>query len=114
MAISENVRRRMAEGSWTRRMFEEGTRLKKELGEDKVFDLSLGGPRLGLDLYKKVHNLRILACGGDGTAGWVLSTIDEIGIQPGEVDLPGLISFSLFGPALGISEVERRLGTPTV
>ena len=30
---------------------------------------------------------------------------DEIGIQPGEVDLPGLISFSLFGPALGISEV---------
>lgn len=30
---------------------------------------------------------------------------DEIGIKPGEVDLPGLISFSLFGPALGISEV---------
>lgn len=52
------------------------------LNPRQVFDLSQGGPRLGLDLYKKVHNLRILACGGDGTAGWVLSTIDEIGIQP--------------------------------
>ena len=30
---------------------------------------------------------------------------DEIGIKPGEVDLPGLLSFSLFGPALGISEI---------
>ncbi|KAJ6219702.1 hypothetical protein RDWZM_005514 [Blomia tropicalis] len=52
------------------------------LNPRQVFDLSQGGPRLGLDLYKKVHNLRILACGGDGTAGWVMSTIDEIGIQP--------------------------------
>lgn len=52
------------------------------LNPRQVFDLSQGGPRLGLDLYKKVHNLRVLACGGDGTAGWVLSTIDEIGIVP--------------------------------
>ncbi|KAH9493391.1 hypothetical protein DERF_014144 [Dermatophagoides farinae] len=52
------------------------------LNPRQVFDLSQGGPRLGLDLYKKVHNLRILACGGDGTAGWVLSAIDEIAIQP--------------------------------
>ena len=52
------------------------------LNPRQVFDLSQSGPRLGLDLYKKVHNLRILACGGDGTAGWVLSIIDEIGIQP--------------------------------
>lgn len=52
------------------------------LNPRQVFDLTQGGPRLGLDLYKKVHNLRILACGGDGTAGWVLSAIDEIAIQP--------------------------------
>ena len=33
-------------------------------------------------MYKKVPNLRILACGGDGTAGWVLSVIDALGITP--------------------------------
>ena len=35
-----------------------------------------------LELFKKVQNLRILACGGDGTAGWILSTIDALGIMP--------------------------------
>ena len=28
-------------------------------------------------------NLRILACGGDGTAGWILSTLDMLGMNPG-------------------------------
>jgi aspartate aminotransferase len=42
--ISENVRRRMAEGSWTRRMFEEANLLKKKHGAENVFDLSLGNP----------------------------------------------------------------------
>lgn len=27
-------------------------------------------------------NLRILACGGDGTGGWILSTLDELGFHP--------------------------------
>ena len=44
MPISENVRKRMAEGSWTRRMFEEANLLKKKHGVDNVFDLSLGNP----------------------------------------------------------------------
>jgi acyl-CoA synthetase (AMP-forming)/AMP-acid ligase II len=30
---------------------------------------------------------------------------DEIGIQPGEVDMPGLFTLSLFGPALNLAEV---------
>jgi aspartate aminotransferase len=34
----------MAEGSWTRRMFEEAAVLKKKHGEHNVFDLSLGNP----------------------------------------------------------------------
>lgn len=35
-----------------------------------------------LDLYKKVPNIRILAAGGDGTVGWILSMIDSLGLSP--------------------------------
>ncbi|ESO87278.1 hypothetical protein LOTGIDRAFT_107128, partial [Lottia gigantea] len=52
------------------------------LNPRQVFDLAQGGPRFGLELYKKVPNLRILACGGDGTVGWILSTIDSLNISP--------------------------------
>jgi aspartate aminotransferase len=34
----------MAEGSWIRKMFEEGSVLKHRYGEENVFDLSLGNP----------------------------------------------------------------------
>jgi len=44
MSISENVRQQMVEGSWIRRMFEEGAALKALHGADKVCDLSLGNP----------------------------------------------------------------------
>ncbi|CAO2603184.1 Diacylglycerol kinase iota [Lemmus lemmus] len=35
-----------------------------------------------LELYRKVPNLRILACGGDGTVGWILSILDELQLSP--------------------------------
>lgn len=44
MSIAEEVRKSMAEGSWIRRMFEEGNALKQRYGEENVFDLSLGNP----------------------------------------------------------------------
>jgi len=44
VSISDNVRTRMASGSWVRRMFEEAAILKKKHGEQNVFDLSLGNP----------------------------------------------------------------------
>ncbi|XP_059141067.1 diacylglycerol kinase zeta-like [Physella acuta] len=52
------------------------------LNPRQVFDLTQGGPRPGLELYKKVPNLRILAAGGDGTVGWILSTLDSLGVSP--------------------------------
>jgi aspartate aminotransferase len=44
MAVSDRMRESMAQGSWIRRMFEEGAVLKKQYGEDRVFDLTLGNP----------------------------------------------------------------------
>ncbi|XP_049617015.1 diacylglycerol kinase iota isoform X2 [Syngnathus scovelli] len=52
------------------------------LNPRQVFDLSQGGLREALDMYHKVPNLRILACGGDGTVGWILSTLDELQMNP--------------------------------
>jgi aspartate aminotransferase len=42
--VSDNVNKRMTEGSWIRRMFDEGAELKKRYGEKLIFDLSLGNP----------------------------------------------------------------------
>ncbi len=44
MLLSDNVSKRMSEGSWIRKMFEQGALLKKRYGEENVFDLSLGNP----------------------------------------------------------------------
>ncbi|XP_063052518.1 diacylglycerol kinase zeta isoform X2 [Engraulis encrasicolus] len=52
------------------------------LNPRQVFDLSVGGPKEGLEMYRKVPNLRILACGGDGTVGWILSVLDQLQISP--------------------------------
>ena len=46
MAISRKVREQMKNGSWIRKMFEEGFELKQIHGAGNVFDLSLGNPLL--------------------------------------------------------------------
>uniref|UniRef100_A0A8C0H3H7 Diacylglycerol kinase n=1 Tax=Chelonoidis abingdonii TaxID=106734 RepID=A0A8C0H3H7_CHEAB len=52
------------------------------LNPRQVFDLNQGGPKEALEMYRKVHNLRILACGGDGTVGWILSILDQLRLNP--------------------------------
>ncbi len=44
MPVSRALQQQLANASWIRRMFEEGVRLKRERGADKVFDFSLGNP----------------------------------------------------------------------
>ena len=44
MPVSKKTKKFMQEGSWIRKMFEEGIALKQEYGEQNVFDLSLGNP----------------------------------------------------------------------
>ncbi|MCK4273479.1 MAG: pyridoxal phosphate-dependent aminotransferase, partial [Dehalococcoidales bacterium] len=44
MSVSARVKKGMELGSWIRRMFDEGTAMRKKFGTENVFDLSLGNP----------------------------------------------------------------------
>ena len=44
MAISKKVRGFISQSSWIRKMFEEGSLLKKQYGAENVFDFSIGNP----------------------------------------------------------------------
>jgi aspartate aminotransferase len=46
MAISKKIEGFISQSSWIRKMFEDGLRLKKEFGEENVFDFSLGNPNV--------------------------------------------------------------------
>uniref|UniRef100_A0A1I7VL14 Diacylglycerol kinase n=1 Tax=Loa loa TaxID=7209 RepID=A0A1I7VL14_LOALO len=50
------------------------------LNPRQVFDITaMKGPEFGLGVFKKVaSSLRLLVCGGDGTVGWILSTLDRM------------------------------------
>ena len=44
----------------------------------QVFDIMDGGPEPAIELFRKVANARLLACGGDGTVGWLLKVMDKM------------------------------------
>lgn len=44
MTISNKIEKFMAKSSWIRKMFEEGNTLKQKVGEENVYDFSLGNP----------------------------------------------------------------------
>ena len=44
MSVAAKVKSSMAQGSWIRRMFEEGNTLKRIHGAENIFDLTLGNP----------------------------------------------------------------------
>jgi aspartate aminotransferase len=46
MTVARSIALALERSSWIRRMFEEGARLKRELGADKVFDFTLGNPEV--------------------------------------------------------------------
>jgi len=66
-------------------------RFKEILDEDKIYNLSKGGPRKALEDHGHLGNLRLIACGGDGTVGWILSVMDSMSFPPGKTPSIGII-----------------------
>ncbi|KAL5283235.1 DGKQ family protein [Megaselia abdita] len=52
---------------------------RKLLNPYQVFDLDNGGPLPGLYVFREIKKYKILVCGGDGTIGWVLQCLDNVG-----------------------------------
>ncbi|XP_064473132.1 diacylglycerol kinase theta-like isoform X2 [Ornithodoros turicata] len=63
------------------------TSFRKMLNPYQVYDLENSGPLPGLYVFRHVRDYKILVCGGDGTVGWVLQCLDNVG-QDSECQSP--------------------------
>ena len=76
-----------------------------------MFDLSQGGPEPAIELYRRVPGMRLLACGGDGTVGWVLSCLDRLEAEQPDHTHPGHIQAAVGVLPLGTgNDLSRSLG----
>ncbi|CAF3470945.1 unnamed protein product [Rotaria socialis] len=66
--------------------------LKVQIGTENVYDLVKDhGPEKGLKENQLEKNLRIVACGGDGTVGWLLSALDTLHMRHKDLVSVGVI-----------------------
>lgn len=55
------------------------TSFRRLLNPYQVYDLENGGPLPGLYVFRKIRDYKILVSGGDGSVGWVLQCLDNVG-----------------------------------
>jgi aspartate aminotransferase len=100
VSVSERVKKGMELGSWIRRMFEEGIAMKKQFGEENIYDLSLGNPvmepppefkrelkRLANHPYKGMHGYMVNAGYPETRAAVAAQLTKETGIKLTENDI---------------------------
>lgn len=63
------------------------TSFRRLLNPYQVYDLENGGPLPGLYVFRKIRDYKILVSGGDGSVGWVLQCLDNVG-QDSECQSP--------------------------
>ena len=64
MTIAHKIRTAMEQSSWIRKMFEEGARLKAQVGAESVYDFSIGNPNLPPpDKFSEVLRQTVESCG---------------------------------------------------
>ena len=71
MPVSRALQQQLENASWIRRMFEEGVRLKRERGADKIFDFSLGNPDVEPPAEVLETLRRVVAVNRPGSHGYM-------------------------------------------
>lgn len=82
---------------------------RRLLNPIQVVDISELSPECGLEICRFLpnHTCRILACGGDGTVGWILSAIDKAKLPVSKTVYKSLSAY--FYGIIGFRVVESLL-----
>jgi len=120
MPIAEKIRDALGSSSMIRKMFEEGNQLKKQHGEDKVFDFSLGNP--DLEPPQAFHEvfLRLAQEDSKGSHGYmpnagyqhVREALAKKASKEQRVDIDGSHIVMAVGAAGGLNTVFKTICNP--
>ncbi|HNR87868.1 MAG TPA: pyridoxal phosphate-dependent aminotransferase [Spirochaetota bacterium] len=120
LPVGEKIYGALEKSSWIRRMFEVGTALKKEHGEENVFDLTLGNPDLDppLEFFDTIAALiqerKKGAHGYMPNAGYpdVLDTVGRLVSATHGVEVGGRSIVMTCGAAGGLNVVFKTILDP--